>query len=151
MLFINKEERIINGTIKVRHWAADICSIFEDFLSNFDLQIPDANREGDEDEAYLYGDAYTSLEGFITDALMQLEDAVANGGEKPAKYIENFSNIVCEAFDSYFQMGVDSMKEEDEKPQCNHCALEDTVAEQANGFLNDIKEYPTYKFDIYAY
>lgn len=41
--------------------AADIVDEFEDLLDKYDITIPDEEREGAEDEARIYGQAYDEL------------------------------------------------------------------------------------------
>lgn len=62
----------MNKEIRIRNISADICSLFEDILDAHGITIPDANREGDESEARIYGDVYSDLEDDITDILAEL-------------------------------------------------------------------------------
>ena len=54
---------------KNRGLAIMILDIFEDMLDEKGIMIPDDEREGDEDEACIYGDTYYSLEDEITELL----------------------------------------------------------------------------------
>ena len=58
--------------IKLRHWAAEICDIFEEVLDAHNITIPSEDREGGEDEARLYGCEYYDTEEEITDILLKL-------------------------------------------------------------------------------
>lgn len=49
-------------TIKLREYSVDICELFEDLLEENDITIPDDEREGEPDEARLYGTTYANLE-----------------------------------------------------------------------------------------
>ena len=49
-------------TIKLREYSVDICELFEDLLEENDITIPDDEREGEPDEARLYGKTYSCLE-----------------------------------------------------------------------------------------
>ena len=49
-------------TIKLREYSVDICELFEDLLEENDITIPDDEREGEPDEARLYGTTYGNLE-----------------------------------------------------------------------------------------
>lgn len=49
-------------TIKLREYSVDICELFEDLLEEHDITIPDDEREGEPDEARLYGTTYADLE-----------------------------------------------------------------------------------------
>ena len=49
--------------------AADIIDIFEELLDRLDITIPDKWREGEEDEARIFGDAYYELESKIVERL----------------------------------------------------------------------------------
>lgn len=55
--------------IHIRNLSADICSVFEDLLDRFDITLPDKDREGDEDEARIYGDTYSDMEDEVTGML----------------------------------------------------------------------------------
>jgi hypothetical protein len=56
--------------VQVRLIANQICEQFEDLLEKHDITIPDEDREGNEDEARLYGMTYAELEDRITSILM---------------------------------------------------------------------------------
>ena len=49
-------------TIKLREYSVDICELFEDLLEENDITIPDEEREGEPNEARLYGTTYADLE-----------------------------------------------------------------------------------------
>ena len=49
--------------------AADIIDIFEEILDRFDITLPDKWREGEEDEARIFGDTYYELESKIVEKL----------------------------------------------------------------------------------
>ena len=49
--------------------ADDIIDIFEEILDRFDITLPDKWREGEEDEARIFGDAYYELEDKIVERL----------------------------------------------------------------------------------
>ena len=49
--------------------AADIIDIFEELLDRLDITIPDKWREGEEDEARIFGDTYYELESKIVERL----------------------------------------------------------------------------------
>ena len=44
--------------INAREWVAAICDTVEDMLSEYDIKIPDEERNGEENEACLYGHSY---------------------------------------------------------------------------------------------
>jgi len=56
--------------IKVRQIANEICEQFEELLDKHNIDIPDDDREGNEEEAHIYGMTYAELEDRITDILM---------------------------------------------------------------------------------
>lgn len=62
--------------ISTREYAAKICDVFEDLLAEHGIMIPDENREGEEDEACLYGDAYYATEDSIVEILTELLNKV---------------------------------------------------------------------------
>ena len=49
--------------------ADDIIDIFEELLNRLDITIPDKWREGEEDEARIFGDTYYELEDKIAKRL----------------------------------------------------------------------------------
>ena len=49
--------------------ADDIIDIFEELLDRLDITLPDKWREGEEDEARIFGDAYYELENKIVERL----------------------------------------------------------------------------------
>lgn len=49
--------------------ADDIIDIFEELLDRFDITLPDKWREGEEDEARIFGDTYYELENKIVERL----------------------------------------------------------------------------------
>ena len=49
--------------------AADISDIFEELLVRLDITLPDEWREGEEDEARIFGDTYYELENKIVERL----------------------------------------------------------------------------------
>ena len=49
--------------------ADDIIDIFEEILDRFDITLPDKWREGEEDEARIFGDTYYELESKIVEKL----------------------------------------------------------------------------------
>ena len=51
--------------------AADIIDIFEELLDRLDITLPDEWREGDEDEARIFGDTYYELENKIIERLRE--------------------------------------------------------------------------------
>lgn len=59
---------------KTRGIAIMILNMFEDMLAEKGIKIPDEDREGDEDEACLYGSTYYALEDQITELLCNYID-----------------------------------------------------------------------------
>jgi hypothetical protein len=54
---------------KERELAINIIEEFEDLLEENNLTIPDRDREGNEEEARLYGITYYNLEDKITEMI----------------------------------------------------------------------------------
>ena len=52
-----------------RNTAADLIDIFEELLDRLDITLPDKWREGEEDEARIFGDTYYELENKIVERL----------------------------------------------------------------------------------
>ena len=53
--------------------ADDIIDIFEELLDRLDITLPDKWREGEEDEARIFGDTYYELENKIVERLKKEE------------------------------------------------------------------------------
>lgn len=76
---LNKKEgentmKTTNITARLDHanitgLADDIIDIFEDLLDRLNITLPDKWREGEEDEARIFGDTYYELEGKIIERL----------------------------------------------------------------------------------
>ena len=74
-----------DGALHIRHISANIADIFECVLADADILIPDDEREGDEDEAALYGDTYSDFEDDITEELAKI---VAGHRANGASFVE---------------------------------------------------------------
>ena len=65
-----KEEKdTMNTTNNLIDTADDIIDIFEELLYRLDITLPDKWREGEEDEARIFGDTYYELEDKIVERL----------------------------------------------------------------------------------
>lgn len=62
----------MNGIIKIRPYAAAICDLFEDILDKHNIDIPDDDREGNDDEARIYGMTYAELEDNVKTIIEQI-------------------------------------------------------------------------------
>ena len=77
--YLNRKEKEstmkkTNATAKLNeealtNTAADIIDIFEELLDRLDITLPDKWREGEEDEARIFGDTYYELENKIVERL----------------------------------------------------------------------------------
>ena len=77
--YLNKKEEEntmenTNATAKLNEenlidTADDIIDIFEELLDRLDITLPDKWREGEEDEARIFGDTYYELENKIVERL----------------------------------------------------------------------------------
>lgn len=56
----------------LRYWAGAIIDKFEELLNKYDIILPNEDREGNEDEAAIYGTDYYQLEDEITNLLERL-------------------------------------------------------------------------------
>ena len=56
--------------------ADDIISIFEKFLESKGVQIPSTDRDGEDDEACIFGTEYQELETKITKLLQKRIDEI---------------------------------------------------------------------------
>ena len=64
-----EEKNTMNNTNNLIDTADDIIDIFEELLDRLDITIPDKWREGEEDEARIFGDTYYELENKIVERL----------------------------------------------------------------------------------
>lgn len=62
--------------INAREWVAAICDTVEDMLSEYDIKIPDEERNGEENEACLYGRSYEIVADSVQNILQQLVDEI---------------------------------------------------------------------------
>ena len=77
--YLNRKEeentmKNTNATAKLNeesltNTADDIIDIFEELLDRLDITLPDEWREGEEDEARIFGDTYYELENQIVERL----------------------------------------------------------------------------------
>ena len=77
--YLNRKEeestmKKTNATAKLNeealtNTAADIIDIFEELLDRLNITLPDKWREGEEDEARIFGDTYYELENKIVERL----------------------------------------------------------------------------------
>lgn len=87
------------GKLKVKLIAAEICEEFEDFLDeNGHIMIPDSQREGNEDEALLYGETYDSVEDEVLNKLSEFFDRVIHEGLATAEICELARDIFWNIF-----------------------------------------------------
>ena len=64
-----EEENTMDTTNNLINTADDIIDIFEELLDRLDITLPDKWREGEEDEARIFGDTYYELESNIVERL----------------------------------------------------------------------------------
>ena len=69
-----EEENTMDTTNNLINTAADLIDIFEELLDRLDITLPDQWREGEEDEARIFGDAYYELENKIVERLRREEN-----------------------------------------------------------------------------
>ena len=75
-----------NMEIKLREYSVAICELFECLLDWHNITIPDEDREGDNNEARLYGMTYANLE---EDVLYLLKELVTKVKETPNANIDD--------------------------------------------------------------
>lgn len=62
--------------IKLRPIANEICELFENLLDKHNIDIPDEDREGNEEEAHIYGMTYAELEDKVKEVLIDLAEQI---------------------------------------------------------------------------
>ena len=61
---------------KERELAIKLLGAVEEFLDRHNITIPSKDREGEPDEARLYGDEYYTLEEDFTEQIKQFKEVV---------------------------------------------------------------------------
>ena len=67
--------------VNAREWVAAICDAVEDVLAEYDIKIPDEDREWEDTEACLYGRSYDMLATSVQDILSRLTKSVKENSE----------------------------------------------------------------------
>lgn len=62
--------------VKVRQIANEICDLFEDLLDKHNIDIPDDDREVNEEEARIYGMTYAELEDKVKEILVEFAEQI---------------------------------------------------------------------------
>jgi len=62
--------------VKVRPIANEICELFEELLDKHNIDIPDEDREGSDEEAHIYGMTYAELEDKVKEILVDLAEQI---------------------------------------------------------------------------
>lgn len=81
----------------LRQLAIRICEKFEELLARHDIKIASSDREGDPEEACLYGEEYYALEDAIVDILVDELGAKDGGSRSDADRIDDEARRACEA------------------------------------------------------
>lgn len=63
-------------TVKFRPYANAICEQFEELLDKHNIDIPDDDREGNEEEAHIYGMTYAELEDKVKEILVEFAEQI---------------------------------------------------------------------------
>ena len=69
-----EEENTMDTTNSLIDTADDIIDIFEELLDRLNITLPDKWREGEEDEARIFGDTYYEFENKIVERLKKEEN-----------------------------------------------------------------------------
>lgn len=73
-------------TIKLRPIANEICELFEDLLDKHNIDIPDEDREGNEEEAHIYGMTYAELEDKVKEILVEFAEKIKRDNVELEEY-----------------------------------------------------------------
>lgn len=131
---------IYNGELHIRHIAAHIADIFEYVLEDADILIPDDEREGDEDEACLYGCTYSDFEDGITEELAKIVAGHrANGADITAAKEAIYASFV-ELLTNH-QFAIPGNKEE----------IFQSMDDQIASLLGTIAKYPDLPVNTWTY
>ena len=78
---VTTEELVVrDGELHIRQISAGMADIYDSLLADHNIMIPDDDREGDVDEAPLYGCTYSEFEDGITEQLAALVSGVRGDG-----------------------------------------------------------------------
>lgn len=81
MNIVTTEELVArDGELHIRQIAANVANIYDGLLTDNSIVIPDEDREGNEDEAALYGCTYAQFEDGITEQLANIVNGVRGSG-----------------------------------------------------------------------
>lgn len=69
-----------DGELHIRQISAEIADIYDSLLADNGIMVPDDGREGNEDEAALYGCTYSEFEDCITEQLAEIVGGVRGSG-----------------------------------------------------------------------
>lgn len=72
--------------IKVRPIANEICELFEELLDEYGIDIPDEDREGNEEEAHIYGMIYAELEDKVKEILVEFAEQIKRDNVELEEY-----------------------------------------------------------------
>lgn len=73
---ITNRHNNVRQPLNLRNYSGRICDLMENLLNRYNIYIPDENRNGEPDEACLFGDTYYELENNIVNLLDQLVEKV---------------------------------------------------------------------------
>lgn len=143
---------IEDGKFKVRQFSADVCSIFEDLLGDYDIYIPSNDREGEEGEACLYGTEYSIVEDGVTEILVDLIEELKDASDVDLKL---FSSRICDEFEGIlqdFDIYIPSEDREGEEYETHLYGTErdtvkDGVAKILVEFVEEFKKNPDIEID----
>lgn len=78
---VTTEELVVrDGELHIRQISAEVADIYDSLLADNNIMVPDEDREGDEDEAPLYGCTYSDFEDGITEQLSNIVAGVRSSG-----------------------------------------------------------------------
>lgn len=149
---ITTEQLVAGGNdIRIRQMSAKICSLFEDALADKDVYIPSDDREGDEDEACLYGDVYADLEDAVTETLSGVK------ANFDSTQLKSMAFDICQLFETVIAPHKVFFDEAGLLPKDGVC-LNITKFEMACRIEEDIavllaiiKKYPQKPLNLYQY
>ena len=78
----NSRKKESKDSIKLRQFSISILNAVENLLDSKDITIPNENREGDDNEARIYGDDYFGLEDNVVQILKDLVTEIKNNPDK---------------------------------------------------------------------
>lgn len=141
-----------NNELHIRQMSATVCDVLECALADDDIYIPDDDRDGDEDEACLYGDTYSCLEDEVTEILATIRT------DFDSTQIKKMTFDICNCFVDVLKANSIYLDEPGVVVPSNGTLMSvtrDSINEGVERYVIDlleiVKKYPGIPFNTFEY